>query len=483
MTNLTRIVSLLLVVIMAVVIAAPAPQPALAQGDDCPDSLAAEDCELLAASSAAMFAAGTFSISEYALTLQLRADGETIALNTSGNGVVEFSESNLLQMDVSFAPATGTSAEGETTGDGAIKLNNDGVWLGIGEAGTAPDNLDWAGLLFQDGMTEMGDMDMLGDMFGDLGIDPDFDASFVTTTRGDDTEFNGETVAVFNTDISGAQFLRSSLVNQLLTSLAVTALQDAELDPSLAAILITTVLDTFATDLEETSTIRFTQYISPETNFVTYVGAEIDLNIDLSLLADFAEDVPSAGLGIAMDFNATLDAHGDPVTVAAPDEFDDLTADFEELVEDVMSGDLFGDMDLGLGFDSGPGTVGASDITPEAADFTIAIGESAEGTLTPEDDRDLYAFEGTAGQTIEIAMRSADTNALDTTIELYSANSVLLVQNDDAPGTAPAEYELDIYDSYMTFELPEDGTYVLVAESLFSMSSPVDYTLFIEVVE
>ncbi len=482
MTNLTRIVSLLLIVVMAVVVAAPAPPAALAQGDDCPDTLSAEDCALLDASSAAMYDAATFRIADYTLSLQFRADGDTTALNTSGTGTVEFDTDNLLQLDLTFDPATSISASEETTGAGALRLNNDGVWLGVGETGAEPDTLDWAGLLFEMGMTDMGGMDDLGDALGDLGIDGDsIDLSFVTTTRGEDTEFNGETVAVFNTDIGGAEFLRSAFVNQALTGLAIVLLEGSELDPSLATILVATLLDTFAADLEENSTIRFTQYVSPETNLVTYVAADIDVTLDLSLIAGFAEDVPSAGLGLVMDFEATLDEHGEPVTATAPAEFDDVTEMLEMLGDDLFSGDLFGLGDLGFG--GGQGDMTDASITPEAADADIALDTTVEGTLTPDDDRDLYRFEGTAGQTIQIAMVADDTNVLDTLLEVYSADSVLLERNDDGIGTAPEAFGLDRYDSYLTFELPEDGVYVLSAASLFSLMEAADYTLTIQTVE
>lgn len=482
MSNLTRIASVLLIAILVIVVAVPVPQTSFAQGGDCPSALTGEDCELFNASSSAMFDAGTFSIEEYTLTFQVRADGETTALNTTGSGVVEFSDTNLLQLALTFDPATSTSAAGNESGGGAILLNNDGVWLGTGAEGDAPDNLEWAGLLFDGGMQSLGGLDDLGETLGDIGADAEgVDFSFVQTTRGEDIEFNGETVAVFNTDVNAAQFLRSSLVSELLNGLATVLLADAEIDPSLATVLIATLVDTFASDLEENSTIRMTQYISTETTYVTYVELDIDLNIDLSLIAGFIEDVPASGLGLVLNMGATLSEHGEPVLVEAPAEYDDITDDLEMLGEDLLSGDLFGLGDLGFG---GPGGSSANaDVTADTAEFEITIGSSAEGTLDGGNNEDTYRFEGTAGQTVGIALRSSDINTLDTLLELYSADSVLLTENDDAPGSAPSEYELQIYDSYLTYTLPEDGTYVIVAASLFSMSGSADYTLFLEAVE
>lgn len=111
---------------------------------------------------------------------------------------------------------------------------------------------------------------------------------------------------------------------------------------------------------------------------------------------------------------------------------------------------------------------------------TIGLGEFVIGVLNPRYDRDWYAIELTADQSIDIDLFGVDPNPnagrsflYDPYLRIYDADGQLVDQNDDGG---------DGYNSAMTFTAQETGTYFLSAGSYFNDSSGL-YRLVVEETE
>ncbi len=96
----------------------------------------------------------------------------------------------------------------------------------------------------------------------------------------------------------------------------------------------------------------------------------------------------------------------------------------------------------------------------------IAFGNTLQGTISPNNDRDWYYFSGTAGRSVSIQMRKTD-GQLDAYLELYNAAGVKVAQNDDGLGNR---------DSWIIYTLPAGGTYRILARS-YNLSSSGRYNL------
>jgi hypothetical protein len=90
---------------------------------------------------------------------------------------------------------------------------------------------------------------------------------------------------------------------------------------------------------------------------------------------------------------------------------------------------------------------------------TILLDESVQGTL-PLFGTDVWRFEAPAGQYITIRMDAVDPAALDTYLELYDADGVLVAEDDDSGGNGNsliAEYPVVVTSTYTIHALTYSG--------------------------
>ncbi len=89
----------------------------------------------------------------------------------------------------------------------------------------------------------------------------------------------------------------------------------------------------------------------------------------------------------------------------------------------------------------------------------IAYGETVRGTITDSAYQAAYRFRGQRGDVVHIEMHAVGEAegafGLDTSLFLMNAEGEILEANDDAPGMGT--------DSALTFTLPADGDYIIVA--------------------
>jgi len=97
--------------------------------------------------------------------------------------------------------------------------------------------------------------------------------------------------------------------------------------------------------------------------------------------------------------------------------------------------------------------------TPQPVELNAPV----SGTLSQENVFDVYSFEGTAGQTITIAM-NAISQTLDTKLFLISPSGVEVAQNDDAdPALVPSNNGRTTNSLIPSYTLQETGTYLIIA--------------------
>lgn len=120
---------------------------------------------------------------------------------------------------------------------------------------------------------------------------------------------------------------------------------------------------------------------------------------------------------------------------------------------------------LGWGTTTGNYSIEVQASSPAAADPDdgrwIAQGQTLNGTINPDDDRDTYYFTGSAGTVVSVRM-NRQGGALDSFLELYDNGGALIASNDDGGGNL---------NSLVVKSLPNTGTYRLAARSLNSRSS------------
>ncbi|PJF41869.1 MAG: hypothetical protein CUN55_11140, partial [Phototrophicales bacterium] len=422
--------------------------------NNCPPGLSGEDCDLFNNASDFLEEASSFNITSYTLNFQIRSDGDTTMLQTEGAGPILFEDGQIVGLELSFDPATLTTNEDELSGGGVLRINDEGVFLGVHEG---DGELSWSGLASDLDIESSGASaeEMFNDFFESFGFDGENMGNALTVSRLEDETIDDRTVAVFVAEVDTAAFVRSPFFTELASQLLIGALGDQDIDPTLAAILVQTVLDRIASDFQENNIVQATFYIDPETLEFTYFALFIDLNIDLSFARGFSPDldeaIPAGGLGIGVDLQVNISDYNEDFEIPTPEEYNDLSEDLGGLFSELLGGE--GGLPFDLGFSPTDGT----GVSAEAAEFSISLGDTSTGTLSTENEQDVYIFEGKADSTIQIAVRATDPDDfLDPIVELYNKEGTLLDQNDDAD-SPPAELELGYFDSYLTYTLEADG--------------------------
>ncbi|WP_161569237.1 C39 family peptidase [Candidatus Oscillochloris fontis] len=96
----------------------------------------------------------------------------------------------------------------------------------------------------------------------------------------------------------------------------------------------------------------------------------------------------------------------------------------------------------------------------------ISFGSLLQGTISPNADRDSYFINGTSGAYVSLRM-NRNAGSLDSYLELYSPNGVLVASNDDGG---------ENMNSWIVYRFTSTGTYRLVARS-YNGSSGGAYTV------
>lgn len=99
---------------------------------------------------------------------------------------------------------------------------------------------------------------------------------------------------------------------------------------------------------------------------------------------------------------------------------------------------------------------------PSETPIAISAGQTLNGSITFDNAYDLYTFQATAGQTVNIAL-DRTSGTLDTVVYLLDSNNIVLVSNDDATGAVTATGERNTNSLISSFTLQTTGEYRIVA--------------------
>jgi hypothetical protein len=116
---------------------------------------------------------------------------------------------------------------------------------------------------------------------------------------------------------------------------------------------------------------------------------------------------------------------------------------------------------------AGLGGFPTNGITPDLLQddelLPISFNLPVTGAITLDNPFDVYTFQAEAGQRVTITMQRTTGSLLDTNLYLLSEAGVQLANNDDAPAGTVIGIDERSTDSLISFDLPSDGNYQIVA--------------------
>jgi hypothetical protein len=410
--------------------------------------LSEDDCALLSGGIENTNGAGSFNHSGFSLTLG-GSGGTSTGNETSFTG----SGPMLLGADGSIE-AMHLSVEGEAfeNGSGEIVLQDGVLYSDLpGE---------WQGL-------EAGSNDLLmGLISGNALLTAISEPGLAQPTRLEDTEQDGQAMAVFQSEIPFVEFLATPSMLELLVQLLTAAPSDmmGGMDASsMTPQDLAGVVPLFSMMMRPgQDSIFVTQWVGVDDGFIHHIEASADIVLDASMID------PSTGeIGFNFNFVTDMEGFGEEVSIEAPEEFT-LTEDFG--------------IDIGALAGTVAGEAAAPDPIEEASvapiEQNIGYNEPVTGVLSAENPLDVYGFEGAAGDTISLVMVAAAPNSgFDSLIILQDADGNEIARNDDHDRSRE---ELGPFDSLISeFSLPADGEYRLIATWPYQTRDG-DYELMIE---
>jgi hypothetical protein len=272
-------------------------------------------------------------------------------------------------------------------------------------------------------MAQMSEMEGVAQDFNNLV------SSYVTTTRGDDADMMGQSMAVFTTEFDLQGLLADpelgTLIMDLLENPALAAMTEEMEGLEINETQIQFALMTVGLLLKDFS-LSTTQYVGLDDSFVHRVEFDMALDVDLSLLGD--PDVPGAV--------------GDLHFEADISDINSTTMDDVELPTDFRSLDDTGDFLVG---------------SPSMIKEQLALGETYSGSFAGDDTQHVFSLSLASGQTVDIEIESDDYPY----VNVYGPDGFLIDEMDT------------YYEQALTLEAEEEGVYLIEVEAYWDM----DYDL------
>ncbi len=404
------------------------------------------DCQTLQTATTALQAAGSFNNATF--TAQAGGSGGTSEGNAgivSGSGPIVLGENGLTsQANLTF---TVTSAEGEESTQQYIFKDN------MLYVGTPDDSgeLVWAGADFNAEDAGLTRELLTGQLLTEALTSP----GVVTTLRVEDTELKGQPMQVFVSNIDFITFLTAPNVLARLQE-ALAGLPEDQTG-GLGGADIAGALPLLSAFLQD-DTIRYTVWVGEDGN-VHHLELYVNIILDATLIDP---EIGEATLNI--DFKTDLDQLGETFTIEAPTDYE--TMEFEAT-------DLLGNLTSGGGSET--------DVEDYIIEFEGSFGESVTGTLSGENDWDVYSFEASEGDVITVTLKAATLeSSFDAQLILLNEAGEELAFNDDHDSDRE---DLGVFDAVINqFTIPTDGQYRVVATWL-TETRDGDYELLLEKVE
>ena len=450
------LLSLLILPVFSVTAQTPTPDPACI-------GMQADDCAFFKDSQAAMAAVKSFNNPEFSIVLG--GSGGTSTGNTlmlTGSGPMLVDDGQITALHLNIASLEGDLPEGTQSTPGEV------IWLEnmlyTATQNEADESISWTGTSTDSGGAEL----LMGVLTGNLLFDALRQPQVAVTQRLDDEEIDGQTLAVFQSNIDLVTLLLTPDILSGLESVLQSVPPDAlggspgqEVNPEdfdiggaipFLAFLLT----------EDTAYVKV--WINPEDMLVYRLEIVFDIVLDASSI-----DENAGVVGFQYELKTTLNEHNDEFIIEAPDEFemqDSIGFDFSTFSSDVLSGD------------SAEGATQIPDSERYVVEESIAYDETVTGTLDRVNQMDVWGLQAQAGDVITITLKAATPDSsLDTKVYLRDFDGAELAFNDDHEST---RNDLGIFDSLIEdFEIPADGEYRIVATWL-TETRDGDYELTVE---
>jgi hypothetical protein len=337
MKHVTRLLSMVVVLLL---MALPV-SSVFAQADQNPlcNGLSAEDCDFVMSAQQMVATATSFSIPAMELSFNINDGTSNTAFGVKGSGEVMLPDSgqfllHLVLTDITMEPADPTlPSELEVLANdtmGFVKYN--GEWYG--QELTDKDKADLQDALGQiTGAMSMGGGDM---GMGGLGIDL---TGVVTTTRGDDVDAMGMTMAAFSTNVDISKLLVAVLASPMLGTLLGSSGADMGLgemtpqDMQMMAMIFQPMLAGTTFDVQE--------WIGVDDMYLHKLVVDLKINLDLGMFGGEG----SAPITGAVYMDVELDQVNQTFSVAAPETYksmDELSMDAGSLDLGGLGSGLFG---------------------------------------------------------------------------------------------------------------------------------------------
>jgi hypothetical protein len=279
MKHVTRLLSMVVILLL---LALPV-SSVFAQADQNPlcNGLSATDCDFVMSAQQMVATATSFAIPSMDLSFNINDGSSNTAFGVKGSGEVMLPDSgqfllHLVLTDITMEPADPTvPSELEVLVNdsmGFIKYN--GEWYG--EALTDQDKADLQDALDQiTGAMAMGGGDM---GMGDMGIDL---TGVVTTTRGDDVEAMGMTMATFSTSIDISKLLVAVLASPMLGTLLGSSGGDLGLGEMTPQDM--QMMGMFLQPMLAGTTFDVQEWIGVDDMYLHKLVVDLKINLDLSM--------------------------------------------------------------------------------------------------------------------------------------------------------------------------------------------------------
>lgn len=404
------------------------------------------DCQTLQNAATAMQEAGSFN--NAAFTVSAGGSGGTSEGNTgeiSGSGPIILDAEGLTSAaDLTFT----ISFNDEETVTQHYILKDNLFYLGITNETDEP---MWMGTDFSGDDTvlirELLNGQLLAEAFAQPGV--------VTTLRMEDTEMEGQPMQVFVTEVDLIGFLLTpSVLAQLETVLAslpedqTGGLTGSDLAGAIQLLPI----------LLSDDTIRYTVWVG-EDGLIHHLELYVNIVIDATMI-----DPTIGETTLNIDFKTDIDGVGETYTVEAPEDFEPMDFDVNEVLSGALSS-----------------TGGGEATQVYVVEAAITAGETVTGTLAGANDWDVYSFEAAEGDVVTITLKAPTAeSSFDAQLIVLNEAGDEIAFNDDHDSDREDLGSFDALISELT--IPADGEYRIVATWL-TETKDGDYELTVETAE
>lgn len=463
--------------ILGLMLLAVAAMPLTVAAQDCPDGVTGDDCALLTA--ATQGAAGAESLEfDFDIDIEIGLGFFGVNINVNGgNGILLMDGAGnitaaqfdmpLVDLDLMFFGQAGAAS---------FVLVDDVAYFGMGDS---LDALTWRDLPLEQVDNPVFTFDQLS-IYGGIGdaaltelapmASAEWTVAPASTSRGDAaTEFASVVENMNLTEVaqdSGAADLIGGLLDGMDGIANITT--QIFIDPASGqfvelASFINVTMGGMMGDMGDMGDDEADPFADMFADLFGDMGATIETSIYFTgVNTGISVSAPTSEEAVTDIPSGMRDAAANGNVVAFMAEY------FTDSLDDVMAGgadDLFGGMfgmddDMGdmfgdFGFGGDMYTGHCSD-RGEIEAGTIDFGQSLTGNLTAGQN-DLWTFTGSAGQMVTIAQ---DSSEIDAYLELLGPAGQGIASNDDGG--------VGLNALIANFELPEDGTYTIVACSFWT---------------